>query len=269
MTVQRFPMPPDLLAPHPDAFSHHPDLRGVVTEPDLSAFRQFDPQAYAASQPELNLEAFFTPAAQREAGRREVLAGWQGDLWVFAYGSLMWDPAFRFAEVRRAHVADHARRFILRDSFGGRGTAAQPGMQAALDLGAGCDGLVFRIAAAEVEAETEILWRREMAGPAYHASFVTADTAVGPVRALAFTADHSSAAIVGDVSRAEQVHCIATGAGVFGTSHAYLANIATQFAVLGIEDPEVDSLMRDTAAYLAGDTAAEAKGNTLSDGGAA
>ncbi len=235
----------------PDPFAHHPELSTLITDPDRSALRGFDPQALATSRPELGLEAFLTPEAEREALRGATLAGVEGDLWVFAYGSLMWDPAFRFAELRRAHVADHARRFILKDSCGGRGTAEQPGILAALDHGPGCDGLVFRIAAADVPGETEILWRREMAGPAYHAAFVTADTAIGRVRALAFTADHASPAIVGDIPRAEQVRYIATGAGFFGPSLDYLTNIAAHFAVLGIEDAEVANLMREMAAWLA------------------
>lgn len=234
-----------------DPFAHHPELSSLITDPDRSALRGFDPQALAISRPELGLETFLTPAAEREAMRGVTLAGVEGDLWVFGYGSLMWDPAFRFAELRRAHVADHARRFILKDSFGGRGTAEQPGMLAALDHGTGCDGLIFRIAAADVAGETEILWRREMAGPAYHAAFVTADTAMGKVRALAFTADHASSAIVGDIPRAEQVRYIATGVGFFGSSLDYLTNIAAHFEVLGIEDAEVASLMRETAAWLA------------------
>ncbi|WP_309665054.1 gamma-glutamylcyclotransferase [Tabrizicola sp.] len=234
-----------------DAFAHHPDLRGLITDLDRSGFRHFDPQVYAANHPELRLETFITPAAEREALRRATLAGWQGDLWVFGYGSLMWDPAFHFAELRRARVADHARRFILKDTFGGRGTAKQPGLLAALDHGPGCDGLAFRIEAKDVAHETEILWRRELAGPAYHAAFVTADTAQGQIRALTFTADHASKAIVGNISRAEQVRYIATRTGSFGSSLAYLSNIATHFAALGIEDAEVSGLMRETAAYLA------------------
>lgn len=236
----------------PDAFANHPELRSLITDPAQSAMRRFDPHALAASRPDLGLEAFLMAADRREALRQAALAHVQSDLWVFGYGSLMWDPAFRFAEVRRAHVADHARRFILKDSYGGRGTADLPGMLAALDYGAGCDGLVFRIAAADVAAETEILWRREMAGPAYHAVFVVADTELGSVQALAFTADHASAAIVGDISRAEQVQFIATGAGFFGSSLDYLANIAAHFAALGIEDAEVSGLMREAATYLAG-----------------
>ena len=234
-----------------DAFAHHPELRDLITDPETSPLRGFDPQDFALRHPHLGLAAFLTPVALREASRRAALALHRGDLWVFGYGSLMWDPAFRFADVRRAHVAGQARRFILKDSFGGRGTAERPGMLAALDRGTGCDGLAFRIPADAVEAETDVLWRREMAGPAYHATFVSAQTDTGPVRALAFTADHASAAIVGDISRADQVRFIATGAGFFGSSRDYLTNIAGHFATLGIEDAEVASLMAETAAYLA------------------
>jgi glutathione-specific gamma-glutamylcyclotransferase len=249
----------------PDAFALHPELRGLISDPDRSTMRGFDPQAYAATRPDLGLDAFLTPPAEREASRRATLAGVQGDLWVFGYGSLMWDSAFRFVELRRAHVADHARRFILKDTFGARGTAERPGLLAALDHGAGCDGLVFRIAADDVAQETEILWRREMAGPAYHPAFVNADTAAGQVRALAFTADHASQVIVGDVSRADQVRFIATGAGFFGSSLDYLSNIASHFAVLGIRDAEVDRLMDEVAAYLSDHSDAEGRWDRRKD----
>jgi glutathione-specific gamma-glutamylcyclotransferase len=234
------------------AFAHHPELVPLIVDPEQSAMRRFDPLAFAALRPELGLEAILTPPALREAWRQETLAGVTGDLWIFAYGSLMWDPGFRFAELRRAHVATHARRFILKDDFGGRGTADRPGLQAALDTGTGCDGLVFRIAAKAVEAETEILWRRELAGPAYHAVFVRADTALGPVNAVTFAADHASPAIVRDISRADQVRYLATGAGTFGSSFDYLTNIATHFAAMGIKDAEVEGLLGEVMVFRAG-----------------
>lgn len=234
-----------------DAFAHHPELRSLIADPEVSALRSFDPHSFAASKPELGLSAFLTTLDAREAGRRQLLTRVDGDLWVFAYGSLMWDPAFRFVDVRRARVASHARRFILKDSFGARGTRERPGLLAALDHGGGCDGLVFRIRASEVANETEILWRREMAGPAYVPSFVVADTGLGPVSALAFVADALSPAIVRDIPRDLQVRYIATGAGFFGSSLDYLTNIATHFTALGIEDDEVESLLRETVAFRA------------------
>ncbi len=58
----------------------------------------------------------FHSDATREALRAEALDVHEGDLLVFAYGSLIWDPALDFAEVRRARAPDHARRFILVDT---------------------------------------------------------------------------------------------------------------------------------------------------------
>lgn len=250
-----------------DAFAHHPELRRLIADPKASALRSFDPHRFAAARPELGLSAFLTPAETREASRREALEPVQGDLWVFAYGSLMWDPAFHFAELRRARVASHARRFILKDSYGGRGTRDRPGLLAALDQGGGCDGLVFRIRSKDVAAETEILWRREMAGPAYVPSFVAADTGLGPVTALTFVADPFSPAIVRDIPRDLQVRYIATGAGFFGSSLDYLMNIATHFAALGIEDAEVESLLRETVAFRAAQSS-DAAGSLDGDEGA-
>ncbi|MCC1491483.1 gamma-glutamylcyclotransferase [Cognatishimia sp. F0-27] len=188
--------------------------------------------------------------AKREALRAEALDGHSGDLWVFGYGSLMWDPALRFTTVRRAHLRDHARRMILVDWRGARGTADAPGLMAALDHGPGCHGLVFRIAEADVDRETEILFRREMIAPGYHARFVTVDIDEAPARALAFVADHTVDDIKPELSRAEQIRYIAHGAGFLGTSRDYLLNIVEHFETLGIHDPECSELLGAVDAYL-------------------
>lgn len=161
----------------------------------------------------------------------------------------MWDPAFHFTEVRRAHVAGYSRRFILKDIHGARGTRAQPGLMAALDLGSGCDGLAFRIAAANIEAETKIIWRREQVGPAYISRFVDTDLSNRRVRAVTFVADHNAELIDTGITRSEQVHYLATGHGFRGTSIDYLRNIDSKFTSLGIEDDEVISLLQDVEAY--------------------
>jgi glutathione-specific gamma-glutamylcyclotransferase len=100
-----------------DPFVHHPELRDRIADAETSFFRTFSVEAIIAADP--RQEAFrdwVHTDAQREAIRAEALAGHSGDLWIFGYGSLMWDPALRFAEVRRAHVAGHARRLILVDT---------------------------------------------------------------------------------------------------------------------------------------------------------
>ena len=235
-----------------DPFSHHPELRGKISDPLNSFFRTFSIEKLAALMKKHGLSAeWWHSDEEREASRAHTLANHRGsDLWVFAYGSLMWDPAFRFEEVRRAHVPNYARRFILKDIHGGRGTADTPGLMAALDKGPGCDGLAFRIARENLDAETRILWLREKVGPAYTPVFVEAIASDRLITALTFAADHEADLIDGNLTRAQQIEYCATGKGFMGTSLDYLKNIANQFAALGIQDDDVSALLRDTQAYL-------------------
>jgi cation transport protein ChaC len=163
----------------------------------------------------------------------------------------MWDPAFRFAEVRRAHATGHQRRFILKDVHGARGNEDVPGLMAALDTGAGCNGLAFRIVTEEVEAETEILWRREQVLPAYNAEFIDVDLSDARISTLTFVADLDADVIDGNLTRDEQIRYFATGNGFLGTSLDYLANIERHFEKLGIIDDDVTALLHDTRAYVA------------------
>jgi cation transport protein ChaC len=74
----------------------------------------------------------------------------------------MWDPGFHFAEVRLADIEGFQRRFTYKITIG-RGTPEHPALMVALEQRPGrCRGLAFRIAADMVDAESEILWRREM-----------------------------------------------------------------------------------------------------------
>lgn len=233
-------------------FAYHPELRQEIADPTQSFFRTLTTSDLAAKAEDLGMPLnWWHSDEKREALRIQTLTGHRDkDLWVFGYGSLMWDPGIRFAEVRRAHVPDHVRRFILKDTYGARGTFDAPGLMAALDKGPGCDGLLFRISLERLEEETEVLWRREQIGPAYTAAFVDAIVAGQPITALTFVADHDAELIDASLTRQEQIHFLATGTGFMGSSLDYLENIAKKFAVLGIHDEEVDSLLRETKAYI-------------------
>lgn len=235
-----------------DPFAHHPELRDQIGDPLQSFFRSFTTAVLAARMEQMGLPlGWWHPDEEREAIRAQTLAGRRdADLWVFAYGSLMWDPGVRFAEVRRAHVPGYARRFILKDLYGARGTFERPGLMAALDKGPGCEGLLFRIAREDIEQETEVLWRREQIGPAYKAVFVEAHTPDRTIEALTFVADHDAEMIDAGLTRERQIEYVATGKGFAGTSMDYLRNVHQKFAVLGIDDEEVTGLLRDAEAYL-------------------
>ncbi|WP_291837876.1 gamma-glutamylcyclotransferase [Limimaricola sp.] len=232
-------------------FAHHPELAGLIADPLTSSFRTLTTERVKEQIARLGGSTdWFHSDAHREGLRRATLATLPpGDLWVFAYGSLMWDPGIRFAEVRRARLSRHARRFILYDANGGRGTAEAPGVMAALDTcppdDPGCEGLAFRLPAAWIEAETRILWQREIIGPAYLARMVPAQIGGTMTSVLAFVADHDAPMIRPDLPHGEQVRCLATGAGFLGSSYDYLARLAEQFDALGIEDPHIRALLKE------------------------
>ena len=175
----------------PDPYRHHPELKGQIKPAAESVFRTLDLDAIDARSIAQGRDPNWrTPCEDREAGRRAWLNGrMDQELWVYGYGSLMWDPALVFSEVRRARVQGFGRSFCLWDE-GGRGTVEQPGLMLALDTGEGCEGLVFRVAAADVDAESFILFRREMIADAYKPAWLTLQTAQGPVEALGFVANH-------------------------------------------------------------------------------
>ncbi|MGJ8529249.1 gamma-glutamylcyclotransferase [Maritalea sp.] len=228
-----------------NAFDHHPELRDKIGDPLASFFRTFRIEAVLEEHPEMAwvAELIHTDERREEIRRRALRDYPSEDLWVFAYGSLMWDPAFVFSEVRRAHVPAFERRFILKDVMGGRGMPDNPGLMAALDHGAGCDGLVFRIPHDIIDVETEILWRRELVAPTYLPKFVTANVGDSSVNALTFVADHHAAQICTDITLDEQVQFLTEGHGILGTSMEYLTNIVAQFDALGIVDEDCSALL--------------------------
>lgn len=235
-----------------DPFLHHPNLRDKISDPLNSFFRTFDIHEFIKERPEagLTLNDVYSKEV-REESRLNALSGRiDQDLYVFAYGSLMWDPAFRFSEVRKARLLNYSRRFILKDTGGARGTEERPGLMAALDVGDACDGLLFKIAQAHVDEETEILWRREMVGPAYRPVFVDIEINDHIYSALTFVADHSAEVICGNLTWDQQIEYLSTGTGFLGSSLDYLTNIAQQFDCLGIADEHVTDLLNATKTYL-------------------
>ena len=235
-----------------DPFVHHPALRGLIIEPELSFFRNFKPSDLDARMKALGSDDSWRRNEDEIEAERQAFLGdrFGQDLWIFAYGSLMWDPGFKFAEVRRAHVSGYARRFILRDTFGARGSPDTPGLMAALDEGTGCEGLAFRIERDVVEAESGVFWRRELLAFSYKPVMASITTGFGALEALTVIANRDSEFIRPDMTAEEQIRCIATGKGFLGTSLQYLENIAAHFEALEIEDNEVTQLLAGARAFI-------------------
>jgi cation transport protein ChaC len=163
------------------------------------------------------------------------------EIWVFGYGSLIWNPAFEFVERRIGQVHGYHRRFCLWTHLG-RGSPAVPGLMLGLLPGGSCRGVVYRVADAAVRSELEILWRREMIGGSYHPRWVPVLTQEGPVRAIAFAVNRANERYAGRLADAAVAAVIAKAAGRLGACSEYLFETVAHLAALGIHDRPLQRL---------------------------
>ena len=180
---------------------------------------------------------------ERHASMQDALANWQGgaDLWVFAYGSLIWNPEFEFREKRLSTLRGHHRSLCLWSRVN-RGTPELPGLVFGLDRGGSCRGMTFRIHAKSVPETFEALWRREMATGAYHPRWLRCDTPDGPVKALAFVIDRTSAGYVKALPEHETVQIVRRASGRYGPCTDYVVQTHDALVAAGIEDRRLAKL---------------------------
>ena len=201
-----------------------------------------------------------TDAECRESLRtaRDAIAPGE-PVWVFGYGSLMWNPAFHFAEKRCGLVHGYHRRYCMWIPAG-RGTPEVPGLMLALDRGGSCRGMAFRIAPPNVDAELEIIWSREMVGGAYRLRWVAVRTETGLVRALTFVINRDHVLYARNIPRHVIVAHLATARGSLGSCAAYLANTVAQMHKLGIDDGPMHDMLNRVHAHRGGAPKGQWKG---------
>jgi cation transport protein ChaC len=181
-----------------------------------------------------------TGAARPEARKRARRA--PADVWVFGYGSLMWDPGFAPAEVQRATLRGYRRALCIYSRFH-RGTLERPGLVLGLDRGGSCRGMAFRIEGAEARRVIGYLDERELVSYAYRRRKVVIRLAERQVPAFAYVADRKHSQYAGDLGVARSVEMVAQGVGVSGTCFDYLENTVKHLEALGIEDAPLKTLL--------------------------
>ncbi len=175
-------------------------------------------------------------------------------LWVFGYGSLMWDPGFVPAERQVARLRGWHRSFCMR-SIHYRGTPEVPGLVLALDQAAGadCAGVAFGVAETDAPATLAYLRARELISDAYleHRLPVTL-TDGRSVTAVTYVIDRAHDQYCAGLTLDEQAVIIARARGQTGSNADYLWNTVAHLTALGIADPDLDALAARVGALRGG-----------------
>ncbi|WP_299043427.1 gamma-glutamylcyclotransferase [uncultured Tateyamaria sp.] len=174
-------------------------------------------------------------------------------MWVFGYGSLLWNPGFDVAESVRGSLPGWARSFCMR-SIHHRGSEAEPGLVLALDAAtdAVCDGVALRVAPGTEDGTLAYLRERELISSAYLEKRLQVALSDGRhVEAVTYVIDPDHVQYCGGLPLEEQAQIIAHAHGGRGPNSAYLFNTARHLTKMGVADPDLDWLSRRVAAILA------------------
>jgi glutathione-specific gamma-glutamylcyclotransferase len=166
----------------------------------------------------------------------------QSDVWLFGYGSLIWNPQVEYVEKRLATLRGYHRSLCLWSHIN-RGTHEQPGLVLGLEPTGECEGMVFRIPKAVVEREMVLVWRREMLMGSYQPVWVRVETITGEVvRALTFLVRPDHPSYANNLADSEVVEIMKVASGRYGSCADYVCNTLTSLHENGIDDPALNRI---------------------------
>jgi cation transport protein ChaC len=164
--------------------------------------------------------------------------------WVFAYGSLMWDPGFTPDATSPALLHGWHRSFCIR-SHHYRGTPQSPGLILGLAPGGACRGLAHRIPQASYDAVRDYLYRREIENDGVYFEVVR------PIRlpgnrseaSLVYVADRHHPQYAGELPLQQAARLVRQGRGVRGANLEYVANTIAHLDALGLAESRLHQLL--------------------------
>ena len=175
----------------------------------------------------------------RRRGRPEAIPR---PLWIFGYGSLMWDPGFPFSEVRPALLRGYHRAFCVY-SVVYRGTPERPGLVVGLDHGGSCRGRAYRVSADKAAGTIAYLDAREMVTKVYRPRSLRVRIASNYVSAYTYVVDREHDQYARGLTTERVIEIIRHGVGCSGDNRTYLRNTVLHLDQLGVGDGPLHRLL--------------------------
>jgi len=187
------------------------------------------------------------------------------ELWVFAYGSLMWRPGFASEEATHARLVGWRRAFCIYSRHH-RGSPQRPGLVLGLDRGGVCEGIAYRVARENVAATLAYLRDREQIGSVYREALVPVRLMTGEhaeVLALAFLVERAHPSYAGALPLVEQAQLIRGATGQSGNNIDYLLSTLAHLSDLGIRERSLERLLTLVGSHLAHGTPGVTRPNAV------
>ena len=183
------------------------------------------------------------------ASRRSIIPDdYKGDIWVFAYGSLLWNPVIEISAEKMGRVYGYHRRFCLQTEVG-RGSPGDPGLVLGLDNGGSCTGMALKVGSDQPLHELDLLWRREMMNSSYEPRMVRFFGENGLLSVIAFVMNRQHPSYVRDYDRDTKARMIASATGFAGPCRDYLVETHHALEALNITDHYIKDLYQAVLKY--------------------
>src|SRR5262249_22588860 len=158
------------------------------------------------------------------------------DVWIFGYGSLVWNPLVHYEERRVARLHGFHRSFCLW-SHVNRGSMQKPGLVLGLDIGGSCRGGAVRVAHVNVAAWRRLPWRRGLVLGVYSPRWAAVEAGSETLKAIAFFANREHANYAGKLPLETVIKTLVSARGQLGTPAEYLLETVRGLVEHGVRDP--------------------------------
>ncbi len=165
------------------------------------------------------------------------------DIWVFGYGSLIWNPLMKYSTQEKVKIYGYHRKFCLWTKIG-RGTPEYPGLILGLINGGSVEGIAFKISSKNAVRELDLLWKREMLNNSYEPKWLKVFSKNKQMQALTFVVkkDCPNYAKINDHQEVSKI--ISNAKGYIGPCSQYLFETHNALKKLKINDNYISSLMQ-------------------------
>jgi glutathione-specific gamma-glutamylcyclotransferase len=161
--------------------------------------------------------------------------------WVFAYGSLIWNPEVDFKSSHIGKVYGRHRNFCVR-STKYRGTPASPGVVLGLDTGGSCVGVAYELTQAAKTESIKKLYKREMLNRIYIPTLVNVHLGNNQmVRALTFVANRRNDAYL-SMTEDQLFNRLNVCVGDRGANKDYALNTWEALKAHGVHDERLEKI---------------------------
>ena len=184
----------------------------------------------------------FGPGAKRRWQEDMPALGDLDVLWVFGYGSLIWNPGFCFTAGALATLCGYHRSLCIW-AVHYRGTPEYPGLVFGLDQGGECHGKAYAVPLDRRNEVLDYLWDREMIEDVYQPALLPCEIHGQPSQALTFIANPDHPRYAGKLSAPRIAEVVHQAAGLCGANREYVEETWQALGHLGLPDVYLGEIM--------------------------